>query len=172
MAESNTMPESHLPIQNHASGLTPAERRIAHQLDALGLAERDAAEPGLEERVFEASKKHLPGPKPLNSPRIFGWRSRFALAACLALAGAAIWYASNPFTPTPTAPTSGSHLASSHVALAELEAEVGFTLDALLASYRVENATPREAGTPQAPSGSFWDSSTDPFGDLDEEISL
>lgn len=161
------MPDSHHTIQNHASGLTPAERRIAHQLDDLGLAERRAAEPGLEQRIFEASRKHLPGAKPLNSPTIFGWRSRLALAACLALAGAAAWYASTHFAQTPSVSPAGSQLA-----LAELEAEVGFTLDALLASYRVEAAAPRESDSSNDPNGSFWGSPSDPFGDFDEEISL
>jgi hypothetical protein len=161
------MSESQHPIQSHASGLTPSERRIAHQLDALGLSERCAAEPGMEDRVFEASMKHLPGAKPLNSPAIFAWRSKLALAACLALAGAAVWYGYGQFTQSPTTVPVGTHLA-----LAELEAEVGFTLDALLASYRVETTVPRDSGPSQVPSGSFWGGSDDPFGDFDEEISL
>lgn len=160
------MTHSQHPIQNHASGLTPGERRVAQQLDALGKIEQGCGGPGLEDRIFAASKAHLPAPAPIRMGWMFQARTKLALAACLALFGGIAWYASQSVLPPAPVQPGGSQ-----VALAELEAEVGFTLDALLASYTVETQPSASNGT-AAEGGSFWSSTAHPFGDLDEEISL
>jgi hypothetical protein len=160
------MSDSQNLIQNHASGLTPGERRVAHRLDALGKSEQMLADSGLDDRIFAATKAHLPAPRPIRAAWAFRARTRLALAACLALVGGMLWYASQSVLPP--APTLGG---GSQVALAELEAEVGFTLDALLASYSVESMPSDDAGRNNS-AGSFWSSASDPFSDLDEEISL
>lgn len=160
------MPDSQNLIQNHASGLPPGERRVAQRLDALGKAEQKSADPGLEDRLFNASKAHLPAPLPIKAAWVFRAKTRLALAACLALFGGMVWYASQSVLPPAPALPGGSQ-----IALAELEAEVGFTLDALLASYSV-GSSPLDETNADDPSGSFWSSTSDPFNDLDEEISL
>jgi hypothetical protein len=155
--------------QHHAAGLTPGERRVAHGLDRLGDAMRSRPDAGLEDRLFEASRGHLPSPVPLNHPGIFGAGrllspARLALAASVAIVGTAVWLATQPMSPSPEVAPAGE------VAIAELQAEVGFTLDALLASYDV----PVSGSGSGAPSSddSFWDSDAELFASLDTEISL
>ncbi|XOV74474.1 MAG: hypothetical protein ACFHWZ_13210 [Phycisphaerales bacterium] len=84
--------------------------------------------------------------------------------ASVLVAGAAVWLATQPNT----APS--DVVASGEVAIAELQAEVGFTLDAMLASYEVP---PSRAGAGEPSSGgSFWDSDAELFVALDSEMSL
>lgn len=155
--------------QHHAAGLTPGERRVAQSLDSLGDALQNRPDAGLESRVFEASRVHLPAPAPLNRPGVFGHRrilspARLALVASVLVAGAAVWLATQPTTP----PTDVA--ASGEVAIAELQAELGFTLDAMLASYEVPSS---RAGAGETSSGgSFWDSDAELFVALDSEMSL
>ena len=157
-------------FQHHAAGLTPGEQRVAQGLDTLGDAARREPDAGFEDRLFRASLEHLPAPSSLNHPGVFGSGrlfspARLALAACVAIAGGAVWTATQSWNPAP------GGTPTDQVALAELEAEVGFTLDALLASYDVEISG---LGTDDASAdGSFWDSEDDEwFAALDTEIAL
>jgi hypothetical protein len=158
---------------HHAAGLTEAERRLAHRLDALGESERAGAPVGFEERLLQATRDELPAPRSLGGAGLFrggsqrGW---IALAACLAIAAGISWTLLSP---------SGSGgapglAAGSQIASAELEAEVGFTLDALLASYDFES-TVSDGSSAQSPDADvFWGTATDDefLRDLETEIAL
>lgn len=158
---------------HHAAGLTEAERRLAHRLDALGESERAGAPVGFEERLLEATRDELPAPRSLGGAGLFrggsqrGW---IALAACLAIAAGIGWTLLSPF---------GSGNASglgvgSQIASAELEAEVGFTLDALLASYDFELAPSDGSSGQSLDTDVFWGATTDDefLRDLEAEIAL
>ncbi|MFI4855737.1 MAG: hypothetical protein ACIAQF_12255 [Phycisphaerales bacterium JB065] len=171
-----TDPSKRQSYQHHAAGLTPEERQLAHRLDALGEADRGSVPSGLEDRVFTASASHLPAPKPLGGAALFSarsWHAWVALAACFLIATGIGW-----FTLTPGGgghpPPSGN---GSSIALAELEAEVGFTLDALLASYDFEVAESTESGSSDASSvqdDSFWGTTLDDefLNGFETEVSL
>ncbi|MFU8828581.1 MAG: hypothetical protein ACNA8P_04005 [Phycisphaerales bacterium] len=164
------MPDTPNPYRQHANSLTPEERRLSHRLDELGRIEAQQAAPGLEDRLFASTRNHIAPPAPLNRPGIFAivqarWRP-LAAAACVAIAAGIGALAVFGPGSSPTAQPG-----TSLIALAELEAEAGFTLDALLASYTVEDRSPRTAPTD---AHSFWGTSSDDLLDdsLDMEISL
>lgn len=169
MARKNAMenpmtdPSKHHSYQHHAAGLTPGERRLAQRLDALGESERGSAPSGLEDRIFAASAQHLPAPKPLGGAAVFSarsWHGWVALAACFLIATGIGWVTMVPGHSTaPQTPGNGSS-----IALADLEAEVGFTLDALLTAYEFETTV--TSGSQALPAASdnaesFWGSAID-----------
>lgn len=152
------MSDTSHPYRHHANSLTPEERQLCGLLDRLGEAEQSGAPAGLEDRLFSVTSGYI-APRRLNHPKVFAFaashRRPLAAAACLVFGGL-IGLLALMNSPV------GSSASSQSLALAELEAEAGFTLDALLASY-----VPTSSGSAASRGEtSFWGTASDDL--LDE----
>lgn len=87
------------PIPDRNPELSPELRDLELALDDLASRQRASAGPAMIDRVFDASRHQL-GAAPAPLP-IAHWQGRTAvrfaaLAACVAMAGLAVWWANRP----------------------------------------------------------------------------